>query len=471
MPAQSVINVQGNNYTFVAAKQGDTVDLFCKRNKINRKQFLLLNNVHGEKLNKGEEYITVSDQLRKKKSSQGPAGDEALPEDDVDNLDEPTEKKKKKKRVTARQKLRGQLKRGECGMGAGRTAAANRLAFLDKIALENEFIRKSLNKIYDLNPNSYVMRNKLRMGFDCNPLWKRRTSLYSEEPKFKNTGVPKTAGCLICHGCGRKSWFHADGRKLFRHPETRLWYCSEACAEIDNHFHPEMCLIDGDHKSSKHLKRTLDSYWIVNGTMVEGRRLLRLPKKRQPSIEKMMQKLTRMRKEELRVDQEERTKLHALTRTERDPLDPKLAERQPNDAEKLLLMLKSNVMSKATHARRKVNSVFKQYDKDNSGTIDYDEFSNVVNSFVKGATTKQMEDLFNTIDLDNSGNICKGEFADYVLDERFEGEDLKDYKKQVDDIRLHKAEKGAMEFLSGTNVDPKKCKKESMRFIAKRAIV
>lgn len=64
--------------------------------------------------------------------------------------------------------------------------------------------------------------------------------MYSDKPLKAITNVPKTVSLLICHGCGRKTWFNADGRPM--HKFKGLWYCSETCATIDWEFGKWTCM-------------------------------------------------------------------------------------------------------------------------------------------------------------------------------------------------------------------------------------
>ena len=69
----------------------------------------------------------------------------------------------------------------------------------------------------------------------------------------------------------------------------------------------------------------------------------------------------------------------------------------------MLRTLRNNVAGRGTSARRSVQIAFREYDRDNSGTVDRDEFSAAVESFMQGVTKDDVDKLFDHIDRDGSG--------------------------------------------------------------------
>lgn len=46
--------------------------------------------------------------------------------------------------------------------------------------------------------------------------------------------MPKDLTCAVCHGCGRKSYYLADGNPVREHKVVRgVFYCSATCMEVD----------------------------------------------------------------------------------------------------------------------------------------------------------------------------------------------------------------------------------------------
>ena len=88
-----------------------------------------------------------------------------------------------------------------------------------KIAKENMKITKALNSIYKgkARLSEHGVKRK-----DCRKIWSQRTSIYDDKKVSKpnsvsrDTGVPKTAACVSCGGCGLKTFHGADGNKVFR---------------------------------------------------------------------------------------------------------------------------------------------------------------------------------------------------------------------------------------------------------------
>ena len=156
MPTETVGSymLKGLNYGFAEARKGDTVASFAHRHDITEEDFFLFNdmpsvsNAKGNTvLNFGEEYVvkvggSTSKTAQAKKRL-------------------PTVRHRKPKRPP--------------GTGAGVTSFLNRQAHYEHIRKGNLKLNRRLKEIYDLNPDSFMMKNKLGKGFNCNPKWKVRT--------------------------------------------------------------------------------------------------------------------------------------------------------------------------------------------------------------------------------------------------------------------------------------------------------
>lgn len=65
--------------------------------------------------------------------------------------------------------------------------------------------------------------------------------------------------------------------------------------------------------------------------------------------------------------------------------------------------------------RNAVDAIFTSYDKDNSGTLDSNEVTNLINDALKhmkanrSTTTKEVEDLIKTVDKNSDGKVAKME--------------------------------------------------------------
>ena len=157
---------------------------------------------------------------------------------------------------------------------------------------------------------------------------------------------------------------------------------------------------------AKKIKWPADAYWVVNGTMVEGRRLLRMSKKKQEKMggtEGLMRKISALRKAELKADEKKRHDDMDKAKPENDPTTEALAARQPSKVEAMMQTLRNNVAGRGTSARRSVQIAFREFDRDNSGTVDRDEFSAAVEAFLQGVSKDDVGELFDHIDRDGSG--------------------------------------------------------------------
>ena len=102
---------------------------------------------------------------------------------------------------------------------------------------------------------------------------------------------------------------------------------------------------------AKKLKWPADSYWVTNGTMAEGRRLLRMSKKRQEKMggtDGLMRKIASLRKAELKADERTRHENIDRSKPENDPTTEALAARQPSKVESMLHMLRRNIAYRIT---------------------------------------------------------------------------------------------------------------------------
>lgn len=320
-------------------------------------------------------------------------------------------KKKKKKPMVC---YRGFDDAGKVG-----TSHQNRKEFFARTSADNAAMAKRLKKIYNVNKESFLVKNGLGKGHDCNPGWKIRTTLYEETRKWRKTGrdggkgPPKTLALVICSGCGRKTFFQADGPKTKRCPLTHLWYCSELCRKVD--FEP-YGRIQAERISTNHNKMKMGraNYWVINGTAKWARdNLLRYHKlkkdvkkreKKYGSEEQFMKTIKDMRKKELKADG-----IPAEECLDHDPTDPNIKD--VPDVDKLEQILFENVRGKNKSVRDGIRKSFKYFDKDGSGNIDFSEFLMGVDPFLIGVESSRIRTLFDRYDADQGGTISLGEFS------------------------------------------------------------
>jgi len=79
----------------------------------------------------------------------------------------------------------------------------------------------------------------------------------------------------LCHGCGRKSFFGADGRKLTACGGCkRVFYCSKTCREVDAPYHKQHCNAEVRRSKAAQEKKSPMDHWVANAGWCEGRKLL-----------------------------------------------------------------------------------------------------------------------------------------------------------------------------------------------------
>uniref|UniRef100_A0A383VME7 MYND-type domain-containing protein n=1 Tax=Tetradesmus obliquus TaxID=3088 RepID=A0A383VME7_TETOB len=171
---------------------------------------------------------------------------------------------------------------------------------------------KKLGELYAVRKDSFVLKNHLGKGVDCNKRWQQRTGIYSSSfsnaglrsssgsgirpctaPAVGNrssgvrssssrptsaggsTGVPKTLGVAMCAGCGCRSFFNADGAQLQPCPGCgQAFYCSDACREFDYPSHKAECRFRSTGRWHAAGIRPSEDCWVMNPAMTAARRLL-----------------------------------------------------------------------------------------------------------------------------------------------------------------------------------------------------
>ncbi|KAK9829476.1 hypothetical protein WJX72_006085 [[Myrmecia] bisecta] len=157
-------------------------------------------------------------------------------------------------------------------------ATAERISRQCLASRSNHIMYKKLCESYRVHDSSFAVASKLGRGVDCQPLWRLRSSVYQDEAALLRrpnaTGVPKTMGVAACSGCGRKSYYKADGLQLKPCSQCeKVYYCSTTCEALDRLSHQAVCQFNRNGQWS--LTRPADQYWTVNKSMAVGRELLR----------------------------------------------------------------------------------------------------------------------------------------------------------------------------------------------------
>ncbi|KAG2454445.1 hypothetical protein HYH02_001464 [Chlamydomonas schloesseri] len=188
-----------------------------------------------------------------------------------------------------------------------------------EVALQNGRVAGKLREIYKHTPNSFLEKNKLGSGFDCNDRWALRTALYEAGQAgtagsggaaagaaraaaavvggdgaaaarsawgaaaggnaldMEQASVPKSLGVATCGGCAAKCFYAADGPRLFRCRACKAaWYCSEACAKLDYTSHKSICKYVTTGHWAPGGMRPSEECWVNNAAMAVVRRDLQL---------------------------------------------------------------------------------------------------------------------------------------------------------------------------------------------------
>mmetsp|Transcript_15522 Transcript_15522/g.38804 ORF Transcript_15522/g.38804 Transcript_15522/m.38804 type:complete len:367 (-) Transcript_15522:143-1243(-) len=181
------------------------------------------------------------------------------------------------------------------------TELVNRGARQREIEQENVRIAAKLDDRYKRRKDSFVTANQLGKGVDLRGAWQERTAIYRGSPSKRgarasaastkrppaaaDTGVPKSLGVALCSGCGKKSYYGADGKRL-RPCEhcASVWYCSDTCAKVDWQHHKKMCkyVSGGQGAGTWSATTPAEDCWISNAAMRRGRELLAEKTKRYP---------------------------------------------------------------------------------------------------------------------------------------------------------------------------------------------
>jgi len=400
----------------------------------------------------------------------------------------------------------------------------NRVRAAEKYRKENNGLVHRLEDIYNVNPNSFVVKNKLAKGEDCRGRWARRTSHYRNNPRVKKpasacgrrkgrgaggggsgsasgagagsgapqkgkkgkkaskaatlrrkkqrdelltkkkaieasykikykranrrkTNVPKTAGVVLCSGCGRKSFFGADGPRMQRAPGG-IYYCSDACRLVD--WETAKATIAGATTGRWAYAKPSEAYWVTNNAALVVRKLLRLGKKDRPAAGRILSTYQALRKRELRGDAARAAK---EPKAEDDPFDPKIKDRDPVDLLEEAL-LDSLRQKGGASVRRHLQKMFAQFDSDASGEISRSEFAEGVRDFMQGVPDAAVHRLFERFDADASGHVSLSEFSDRLVGDVDVG--ARDYAQLKADAAAARSRKGAMEKFAGSNGETSK---------------
>ena len=166
-------------------------------------------------------------------------------------------------------------------------------------------------------------------GVDLRPRFRQRTELYASGGapgtasilpggKGASKGVPRTLGCAQCAGCGRRAWFAGDGRTMVPCAECGLvYYCSEACREVDGLGHGRLCAYSTGSAKWKQAPAS-DRAWVTNRAMLVGRRMLR--RKGQQDGGAILQAMDKeRRREQAREEKAAKQKLYRDKDIEKEP--------------------------------------------------------------------------------------------------------------------------------------------------------
>jgi Ca2+-binding EF-hand superfamily protein len=82
------------------------------------------------------------------------------------------------------------------------------------------------------------------------------------------------------------------------------------------------------------------------------------------------------------------------------------------DPQGLAVSLACSIFEKELNMRK----AFSRYDKNSDGTIDRDEFAEVMNSCMSPGNAAAMDEVFGLFDSDGNGRLSIQEFTDALLD-------------------------------------------------------
>lgn len=145
-----------------------------------------------------------------------------------------------------------------------------------RIAADNAVLQRKMREQYKKNRESELVRTGKGLPVDGLEMWAKRLTLYDDPqpPLVNRTNVPQDLCCAICSGCGRKSYYMADGLPLKRHPDLKdVFYCSATCMEVDEV--SKRNAVEYATKGVWRVARPANESWIVNKSMAAERRLLR----------------------------------------------------------------------------------------------------------------------------------------------------------------------------------------------------
>jgi Ca2+-binding EF-hand superfamily protein len=81
---------------------------------------------------------------------------------------------------------------------------------------------------------------------------------------------------------------------------------------------------------------------------------------------------------------------------------------------RLVLKLRSELMSRGTSAIKNLGMFFRQIDENKSKTLSFEEFKRGINDHNLNLSIEEINDLFNLYDKDESGSVCYEEFIQSV---------------------------------------------------------
>eukprot|EP00877_Chromochloris_zofingiensis_P014270 jgi/Chrzof1/9097/Cz03g35280.t1 len=176
-----------------------------------------------------------------------------------------------------------------------------------EIDRNNKKLAKKLAQRCGPRHDSFMVKSGLGKGINCTAVWQLRTGLYTGDtsqaahsmapdrhglaansqspgqgvgrqpsrPK-SSQGVPKSLGMACCSGCGKKSFYNADGVCLTPCRQCQqVYYCSELCARLDYPSHKHICKYATTGHWTPAGTRPAGEYWVQNPSWAVARKLLR----------------------------------------------------------------------------------------------------------------------------------------------------------------------------------------------------
>ena len=184
-----------------------------------------------------------------------------------------------------------------------------------RIAHGNELLQKKLRDQYRPDRASEIVKKGWGLPMDGLQAWAKRLTLYDnpQPPLRDDNHVPREYSVVICSGCGRKSFFLADGPPVMRHPQLDgVFYCSGTCQELD-----VVCRqrdVEYVRTGTWADSRPPSQSWVVNSSMAFERKLLRrnAALERPLTGEEIRAKSAVVREREVAAERAEARRLHDI---------------------------------------------------------------------------------------------------------------------------------------------------------------